>query len=98
VVAFQADLDAMGALSGQLKTVHSMLSSVGGTAGSYEGALGNEALESELASFLSGWQDGRTKICNGVAGLYGRVDCAVDAYSKTEAKISHAARAGLKKS
>lgn len=98
MVAFQADLDAMGALSGQLKSVHSMLSSIGGNAGTYEGELGNGALESELASFLSGWQDGRTKICNCVAGLSGRVDCAIDAYSKAEARISHAARAGLKKS
>ncbi len=51
------------------------------------------SLEGELASFISGWQDGRTKICNGVSGLSARVDCAIEAYSKAEADISHAARA-----
>jgi hypothetical protein len=93
MVAFYADLDAMGALSGQLKSVHRMLSSVGSNVGSCDGALGDGALEGELASFVSGWQDGRTKICDGVAGLSGRVDCAIEAYSQAEAGISHAARA-----
>ena len=93
MVAFSADLDAMGALSGQLKSVHRMLSSVGSNAGSSDGALGDGSLEAELSSFISGWQDGRTRICDGVAGLSSRVDCAVEAYSKTEADISHAARA-----
>jgi hypothetical protein len=93
MVAFYADLDAMGALSGQLKSVHRMLSSVGSNVGSHGGALGDGGLEAELASFISGWQDGRTKICDGVAGLSARVDCAIEAYSKTEADVSRAARA-----
>lgn len=92
MVAFRADLDAMGALSGQLKSVHRMLSSAGANGGSYDGALGDPDLESELQSFASGWQDGRTKICDGVAGLWARVDCAIDAYGKAEADISSAAR------
>jgi hypothetical protein len=93
MVAFYADLDAMGALSGQLKSVHRMLSSQGSDVGSHGGTLGDASLEGELASFISGWQDGRTKICNGVSGLSARVDCAIEAYSKAEADISHAARA-----
>ncbi len=96
MVAFYADLDAMGALSEQLKSVHRMLSSVGSNVGSYDGALGDGGLEGELASFISGWQDGRTKICNGVAGLSSRVDCAVEAYGRTEAHISHAVKASEK--
>jgi hypothetical protein len=92
MVTFSADLDAMGALSGQLKSVHRMLSSVGANVGSYDGTLGDGDLESELTSFISGWNDGRTKICDGVAGLSARVDCAIAAYNKTEADISHAAR------
>jgi hypothetical protein len=96
MVAFYADLDAMGALSGQLKSVHRMLSSVGSNVGSYDGALGDSALEGELSGFISGWQDGRAKICDGVAGLSSRVDCAIEAYGKAEADISHAARASGK--
>jgi hypothetical protein len=96
MVAFYADLDAMGALSEQLKSVHRMLSSVGSNAGSYDGALGDSGLEGELGSFIAGWQDGRTKICDGVAGLSARVDCAVDAYSRAEAHITHAVKASEK--
>jgi hypothetical protein len=93
MVAFYADLDAMGALSEQLKSVHRMLSSVESNVGSYDGRLGDGGLEGELASFISGWHDGRAKICDGVAGLSSRVDCAVEAYSRTEAHISHAVEA-----
>jgi hypothetical protein len=96
MVAFYADLDAMGALSGQLKSVHRMLSSVGTNVGSCDGALGDGDLEAELASFVAGWQDGRNKICDGVAGLSARVDCAVHAYGKAEADISRAANASIK--
>jgi hypothetical protein len=96
MVAFYADLDAMGDLSGQLKSVHRMLSSVGANVGSYDGTLGDGSLEAELSSFISGWHDGRTKICDGVAGLSARVDCAVEAYGKAEADISHAAGASGK--
>ncbi|MHB1535777.1 MAG: hypothetical protein ACYC1D_14460 [Acidimicrobiales bacterium] len=90
MVTFKADLDAMRGLSTQFASVHRMLSECHAGVGAVDGTLGSGDLEGEVASFVSGWRDGRTKICNGIQGLANRLDAAVGAYGKAEHQIEAA--------
>ncbi|MDQ6837925.1 MAG: hypothetical protein M3137_06205 [Actinomycetota bacterium] len=91
MATYQVNLDALHGLSGQFATISHTLEDIKGAVSSPTGAYGSSDLEQEVGSFIDGWTDGRKKICDGVKGLGARVDAAVDAYSKAETNVQHAA-------
>ena len=88
------DPDALSELARQLQQVKAALQNADERVGAYGGRLGSERIEDALDDFVNGWRDGRRKIIEGIDGLLGRVNGAIETYLEQEEKLSEAAGAG----
>jgi hypothetical protein len=86
------DVDALTELSRQLQQVKASLERVSDDMSPYIGRLGPSRIEGGLGDFVDGWRDGRKKLIEGIDGLLGRIQGAVDMYSEQEKKLSEAAK------
>ena len=84
------DIDALNELSRQLDQIKSSLQHASRTPRDYKGRLGSRAMEKALKDFISGWDDGRKKIIEGIDGLLGRIKGAIEAYEEQEKALSGA--------
>ena len=88
------DVDALGELARQLSQIKAALESADDGVDAKDGRLGSERIEDALDDFIDGWKDGRKKIIEGIDGLMGRIQGAVDTYQAQEAEIAGAASGG----
>ncbi|MGH2709227.1 MAG: hypothetical protein ACRDJF_09290 [Actinomycetota bacterium] len=84
------DVDALSELSRQLGEIKGSLERVSDNVDAYDSRLGSRTLEGALDDFVGGWRDGRKKIIEGIDGLLGRIQGAIDTYLEQEAKLSEA--------
>jgi hypothetical protein len=86
------DMDALSELSRQLEQIKASLERAKGIVEARDHAIGSSSVEDALDEFVSGWKDGRRKIIEGIDGLLGRIQAAVEAYREQEQALSRAAR------
>ena len=85
------DVDALSELARQLQQVKAALHDADDRISAYGGRLGSERIEGALDDFIDGWRDGRRKIIEGIDGLLGRVNGAIETYLEQEGMLSEAA-------
>ncbi|MGH8907526.1 MAG: hypothetical protein ACRD0K_13620 [Egibacteraceae bacterium] len=88
------DVDALNELSRQLGQVKASLERASDDVSAYDSRLGSSRIEGALDDFVGGWRDGRKKIIEGIDGLLGRIQGAIDTYNEQEAKLAEATRTG----
>jgi hypothetical protein len=93
-VDLYVDPEALEELARQLAQVKRSLEEAGEVPDTYQGRLGSGRIEDAVSDFIGGWKDGRRKIIEGVDGLIGRVEGAIDTYRRQEEEIANAARGG----
>ncbi|MGH9042031.1 MAG: hypothetical protein ACRDZ3_17565 [Acidimicrobiia bacterium] len=81
------DLDAMHELASQLGQIRAALVEAKDMINSFDPRLGSERVEDALNDFLSGWQDGRNRIIEGVEALIGQCQGSIDTYLENERRI-----------
>ena len=88
---FYVDIDACTEMYSQMGSISQALEDAEGNVNAYDSALGSERIEGKLNDFVSGWEDGRKKIKDGVNSLAEAVKGACDTYMENENNIKQAA-------
>jgi hypothetical protein len=84
------DIDALTEMYNQMASISQALADAEGGVNAYDRALGSERIEGTLNDFVSGWEDGRKKIKDGVNSLGEAVKGACDTYLENENNIKKA--------